>query len=185
MLKIANMCPVIQPCSVVACTLLARLLLTRIITSYTDRLLTFTARVNELILDATLNWFSWYHWELFLTFQLISSRFFQWAQTKYHSDAVRQKNREIRETKHLIIKWEKSVYGGYVGNYLAGLRMNEQEDLFLYEEFNLSFLLIFKINSLCRSFNTNTNHNSQFKRPMGISRISFVWRQNVCPPHIR
>lgn len=55
MLKIANMCPVIQPCSVAACTLLARLLLTRVITSYIDHLLTFTARVNELILDTTLN----------------------------------------------------------------------------------------------------------------------------------
>lgn len=57
MLKIANMCPVIQPCSVAACTLLdsAGLSLTRMITSYTDRLLIFTARVNELILDTTLN----------------------------------------------------------------------------------------------------------------------------------
>lgn len=130
------------------------------ITFYTDHLLIFTARVNELILDTTLDWFSWYHWELFPTFQLISSRFFQMGtdQVPFRCCWASLKNcfYYFYINIFIIIILLHFVHGGYVGNYLAGLRMDEQEDLLLYEGINLSFLLILKINSLCRSFNTTT-----------------------------
>lgn len=60
--------------------------------------------------------------------------------------------------------------------------MNEQEDPLLDERFNLknSFELIFKINSLCRSFNTTTIARSK-DQWVSAESILFVGKTSACP----